>query len=149
MTVRCRRECDDIPAKRKMQNDKIRMKVQFAVLLIVFSVFIRDYGETVEAIVCIRHGERPRNQLGQLACRGLIRVLALLKVLLAKYGFHQFIFASNLSQKVKEYYYVGPLATIELIAIRCGFPFNIQFDYRRIEGLEQELCKKECRNSTV
>src|SRR5580704_17982046 len=67
-------------------------------------------GQTVETIVCIRHGEKPRGGLGQLTCRGLNRALALPKVLLAKYGKPNFVFAPNPAQKsdADSYYYVRP-----------------------------------------
>lgn len=82
-------------------------------------------GQIVETIVCIRHGEKSPDGLGQLTCRGLNRALALPKVLLGKFGSPQFVFAPNPTQKVDAksekagYYYVRPLATIEPTAIRC------------------------------
>ena len=112
-------------------------------------------GQSVETIVCIRHGEKPHGGLGQLTCRGLNRALALPKVLLGTYGVPQFIFAPNPTQKVDSkndqtgYYYVRPLATIEPTAIRCGLPVNTQFGYREIRGLEGELQKPEYRNATI
>ncbi|HEX3799945.1 MAG TPA: hypothetical protein VH413_14725 [Verrucomicrobiae bacterium] len=109
-------------------------------------------GPTVETLVCIRHGEKPRGGLGQLTCRGLNRALALPKVLLKKYGTPQFIFAPNTAQKVdgKEgYYYVRPLMTIEPTAIRCGLPVNTEFGYREIKGLEKELENPRYRSATV
>ena len=112
-------------------------------------------GQTVETIVCFRHGEKPRGGLGQLTCRGLNRALALPNVLLGKYGSPQFLFAPNPAQKVDgavgapDYYYVRPLATIEPTAIRCGLPVNTQFGFREIKGLEGELQKQEYRSATV
>ena len=108
-------------------------------------------GTTVETIVCIRHGEKPRGGLGQLNIRGLNRSLALPKVLLAKFGAPQFIFAPNPTQKVdgNKYYYVRPLATIEPTAIQCGLPVNTEFGYQDIRGLESELNKPEYQNATI
>lgn len=109
-------------------------------------------GQTVETIVCIRHGEKPPGGLGQLNCRGLNRALALPDVLLAKFGKPQFIFAPNPTEKVDGnggYYYVRPLMTIEPTAIRCGLPVNTQFGYTEIKGLERELGKPEYQNATV
>ncbi|HAO78623.1 MAG TPA: hypothetical protein DCQ92_06535 [Verrucomicrobia subdivision 3 bacterium] len=106
-------------------------------------------GQSVETIVCIRHGEIPTNQLGQLNGRGLNRALALPKVLLAKYGSPQFIFTCNPTQKLYGYYYVRPLATIEPTAIRCGLPVNTQFGFKEISGLETELQKEQYANATV
>jgi hypothetical protein len=106
---------------------------------------------TVETIVCVRHGEKPKGGLGQLTCRGLNRALALPDVLLAKYGAPQFVFAPDPTQKSDgdNYYYVRPLVTIEPTAIRCGLPINTEFGFREIQGLEQELQKPEYRGTTV
>lgn len=106
---------------------------------------------SVETIVCIRHGEKPKGGLGQLTCRGLNRALALPKVLLAKYGPPEFVFAPNPSQKseAKTYFYVRPLMTIEPTAIRCGLPVNTQFGYKDIKGLEEEVQKPDYQKATV
>lgn len=108
-------------------------------------------GQTVETIVCIRHGEKPRGGLGQLTCKGLNRALALPDILLSKYGTPQFIFAPNPTQKVDagRYYYVRPIATIEPTAIRCGLPIDTQFGYREIAGLENELEEPKYQNAVV
>ncbi len=143
------------------------MKIIVSLLLIAFACTTSADGQAssdvaagihdqgVETIVCIRHGEKPRRGLGQLTCRGLNRALALPKVLLAKYGAPQFIFAPNPTQKVDlsiskaGYYYVRPLATIEPTAIRCGLPVNTQYGFREIRGLERELQRPEYQDSTV
>jgi hypothetical protein len=106
---------------------------------------------TMQTLVCLRHGEKPKGGLGQLTCRGLNRALALPKVLLEKYGTPQFIFAPNPTQKVdgNKYNYVRPLATIEPTAIRCGLPVNTQFGYREIQGLENELQKTNYLGATI
>lgn len=109
-------------------------------------------GQNTETIVCIRHGEKPRDGLGQLTVRGLNRSLALPKVLLSKYGKPQYIFAPNPTEKVDGkpgYYYVRPLATIEPTAIECGLPVNTQFGYKEIGDLENELNKTNYQNATV
>jgi len=105
----------------------------------------------VQTLVCIRHGEKPKDGLGQLTCRGLNRALALPKVLLEKYGPPQFIFAPNPTQKVdgNKYNYVRPLMTIEPTAIRCGLPVNAQFGYRDIQSLESELQKTNYLSATI
>jgi hypothetical protein len=106
---------------------------------------------SVETIVCVRHGEKPHGGLGQLTCRGLNRALALPKVLLAKYGQPQFIFAPNPMHKVdgNRYYYVRPLTTIEPTAIRCGLPVNTAYGYDEIDGLEAELAKPKYEKSII
>jgi hypothetical protein len=107
--------------------------------------------QTVETIVCIRHGEKPKGGLGQLTVRGLNRALALPDLLLNKYGKPQFIFAPNPTQKVdgNKYYYVRPIATIEPTAIRCGLPLDTEFGYQEIKGLEHELEKPEYQNALI
>ena len=109
--------------------------------------------QTVETIVCIRHGEKPPDGLGQLTCRGLNRALALPDVLLKKFGAPGFIFAPNPTEKVHDkggtYNYVRPLATIEPTAIRCGLPVNTEFGFTDIRGLENELNKPQYKNATI
>jgi hypothetical protein len=109
-------------------------------------------GQSVETLICIRHGEKPPGSLGQLSCRGLNRALALPDVLLKKYGQPKFIYAPNPTQKidgVPGYYYVRPLMTIEPTAIRCGLPVNTGFGYLQIHELEQELQKPPYQNAMV
>ena len=145
-----------------MEQIKI-MKIHFITLLIASAVCVRVEAQTnsisstmisnqtVEILVCIRHGEKPKGGLGQLTCRGLNRALALPDVLLAKYGTPQFVFAPNPTQKVDgdKYYYVRPLVTIEPTAIRCGLPVNTQFGFREIKNLENELAKTNYQGATV
>lgn len=107
---------------------------------------------SVETIVCIRHGEKPKGGLGQLDCKGLNRALALPKVLLGKYGAPQFIFAPSTSVKVdsgKKYNYLRPLVTIEPTAIRCGLPVNTKYDFTDVKGLAEELEGPAYTNATV
>src|SRR5277367_2905528 len=143
------------------------MKPLLTTLLIGFTVCVRVHGQTnsppptessnqtVETIVCLRHGEKPAGALGQLSCRGLNRALALPKVLLAKYGTPQFIFAPNPTDKVDEkenpsgYFYVRPLATIEPTAIRCGLPVNTEFGFSQIDRLEHQLEKPSYYGATI
>ncbi len=140
------------------------MKIQLAILLFGLGVFScvdgqtnavlpsGASGQTVETLVCIRHGEKPPSGLGQLTCRGLNRALALPKVLLAKYGAPQFVFAPNPAERVDGhggYYYVRPLMTIEPTAIRCGLPVNTQFGFREIQNFEYEVQKPEYHKATI
>ena len=139
------------------------MKIQIILFLIAGSVCLRVEAQTnsilspetstptVQTLVCLRHGEKPKGGLGQLTRRGLNRALALPKVLLEKYGKPQFVFAPDPIQKVDDnkYYYVRPLATIEPTAIRCGLPVNTQFGFREIKGLENELQKTNYLGATV
>jgi hypothetical protein len=133
------------------------VKIHPVLILIVCAVCLHveaqtNSAPTVETLVCIRHGEKPKGGLGQLTCRGLNRALALPKVLLEKYGAPKFVFAPNPTQKVDGnpgYYYIRPLMTIEPTAIRCGLPVNTQFGYREIKGLEDELAKTNYQNAVV
>ena|ERR1017187_9683747 len=147
--------------------DETIMKTLRTVFLIGFMVCVRVDGQTnailpsgastqtVETIVCIRHGEKPPGALGQLNCRGLNRALALPAVLLGKYGSPQFIFAPNPTDRVDQkensvgYFYVRPIATIEPTAIRCGLPVNTQFGFSEIDGLERELGKPAYYSATI
>lgn len=107
----------------------------------------------VETIVCVRHGEKPPQGLGQLTPQGLQRALALPDVLLRKFGTPQYIFAPDPAQTVNEdngvYSYVRPLATIEPTAIRCGLPVNTQFGAKDIAALEDKLRQPEYANAVV
>jgi hypothetical protein len=107
----------------------------------------------VETLVCIRHGEKPLEGLGQLTCQGLNRALALPRVLLAKFGAPQFVFAPNPAQMLYEYTnaycYVRPLATIEPTAIYCGLPVNTLFGFSQISELEAELEQEAYQNATI
>jgi hypothetical protein len=127
------------------------MKLLLCLLLMGSMICARADGPAVETIVCLRHGEKPSGGLGQLTCRGLNRALALPKVLLAKYGTPNFVFAPNPTQKsdMDRYNYVRPLMTIEPTAIRCGLPVNTQFGYKEIKGLENELQKPKYQKATI
>ncbi|MGA2866939.1 MAG: histidine phosphatase family protein [Verrucomicrobiota bacterium] len=135
------------------------MKILLIMLYIGFALSVRVYGQTnpvppaVETLICIRHGEKPATGLGQLTCQGLNRALALPKVLLAKYGTPQFLFAPDPTQTITEYagayYYVRPLTTIEPTAIYCGLPVNTQFGYTQITELQGELQKDAYQNATI
>jgi len=102
-----------------------------------------DPDVAVERIVCIRHGEKPAKDLGQLDCQGLNRALALPNVLISHYGKADFIFAPLTSLRTKKnapsYSYIRPLMTIEPTAIRLGLPVDARFAFDDLEGLTGEL----------
>jgi len=106
---------------------------------------------TIETLVCIRHGEKPKGGLGQLTCRGLNRALALPDVLLGKFGKPEFVFAPNPTEKAdkNQFYYIRPLMTIEPTAIRCGLPVNTEFGFRQIKELQAELQQPKYQGATV
>lgn len=105
----------------------------------------------VETIVGIRHGEKPAgNSLGQLTCRGLNRALALPKVLTARYGRPNFIFAPD--PAVTSYppdSYVRPLMTIEPTAIWLTMPVNAQIGAHDIQLLQQVMTGPAYQDSLI
>jgi hypothetical protein len=94
-------------------------------------------------IVIVRHGEKPALGLGQLSCKGLNRSLALVSVILNKYGRPLVIYAPNPAVKKLDkgvsYAYIRPLATIEPLAIRVGLPVNIDWGMTDISQLTDNL----------
>ena len=104
----------------------------------------------VETIVGIRHGETPSGDLGQLSCRGFNRALALPKVLTAKYGTPNFIFAPNPAMKMHSpYSYVRALATIEPTAIALTMPVNTQIGRYDFPLLQQVLTSPDYEDYLV
>ena len=96
-----------------------------------------------ETIVFMRHGEKPPQGLGQLDCQGLNRSLALPRVLVAKFGRPDEIFAPDPGQEMVDngiaYNYIRPLATIEPTAIQLGMPVHTQLGATQIGALEATL----------
>lgn len=107
----------------------------------------------VETIVLVRHGEKPDGGLGQLACQGLNRALALPNVIQSMFGKPDAIFAPDPAHSkpdhLKSYDYVRPLATIEPTAIRFGLPVNAQFGWDDEKGLVAALEGRDYRNALV
>ncbi len=91
----------------------------------------------------MRHGEKPEAGLGQLACRGLARAIALPDVIIAKFGTPQLLLAPNPSKRKddlgKPYDYIRPLATIEPLAVRVGLPVDVQYGFTDIAGAARVL----------
>lgn len=112
----------------------------------------RSNGET---IVMIRHGEKPPRGLGQLACKGLNRALALPVLLIRRYGKPDVLYAPNPAMQIQEYpggptySYVRPLATIEPTAIRLGMPVNTQIGFDQIAALQQALLQPAYAHSLI
>ncbi|MBS0456077.1 MAG: hypothetical protein JSS44_01930 [Proteobacteria bacterium] len=106
-----------------------------------------------QTIVMVRHGEKPAAGLGQLACQGLNRALALPQVIHDRFGKPDAIFAPSPAQSKRDhgivYDYVRPLATIEPTAIRFGLPVNTQFGYAQTQALVTQLEKPRYRTSLV
>lgn len=97
----------------------------------------------VQRIVIVRHGEKPEAGLGQLACRGLARSIALPDVIIAKFGAPKFLFAPNPVKRKPDhghlYDYIRPLATIEPLAIRAGLPVDLSFGFEETAKLARTL----------
>jgi hypothetical protein len=112
-----------------------------------------DGDVALERIVCIRHGEKPAKDLGQLDCQGLNRALALPEVLVSHYGKADFIFAPLTSLRTKKnapsYSYIRPLMTIEPTAIRLGLPVDARFAFDDVDGLTGELVAPTYRRALV
>jgi hypothetical protein len=105
-----------------------------------------------ETIVFIRHGEKPADDKGQLTCQGLNRALALPKVLFAKFGRPDFIFApltAPTDWHGRFYCYIRPLMTIEPTAIMAGLPVDTRFPAPDIGGLQKELTASPYRSALV
>jgi hypothetical protein len=109
--------------------------------------------DTVETIVMVRHGEKPAAGLGQLSCQGLNRSLALPRVIEAKYGKPDFIFAPDPAKQKKDsgtqYDYVRPLATIEPTAIYFGLPVNASIGFSRTDDLRAALLAPTYKSSLI
>jgi broad specificity phosphatase PhoE len=106
-----------------------------------------------QTLVFLRHGEKPAAGLGQLSCQGLQRALALPKVLSAKFGVPQAIFASDpgalKDDRGRRFNYVRPLATIEPTAIRLGLPVDTRYGFEDTEGLLTALQNPALKSATV
>lgn len=113
----------------------------------------RAADDKVETIVMVRHGEKPERGLGQLTCEGLNRALALPRVIEAKYGKPDAIFAPDPAQQKADrgtkYDYVRPLATIEPTAIYFGLPVNASIGFADIDGLRAALLSPTYRSSRI
>jgi hypothetical protein len=106
-----------------------------------------------ERIVFVRHGEKPREGLGQLSCRGLNRALALPAFIAAHFGKPDAIFAPNPADQKKDdgklYDYVRPLVTVEPTAITFGLPVHADIGFADVVGLRKALEAPEYRDALV
>ena len=106
-----------------------------------------------ETIVFLRHGEKPSGGYGQLTCQGFNRSLDLPKVLTARFGRPNVLYAPSPAVKVADsagsFYYVRPLATIEPTAIRAAKSVNTKYGFTEITGLQSLLIQSTKANSTI
>lgn len=123
------------------------------ILAALFALAHVALASDTQTIVMVRHGEKPADGLGQLACKGLNRSLALPKIIHDLFGKPDAIFAPDPAQSkpdhVIAYDYVRPLATIEPTAIRFGLPVNTQFGYAQTPALVAQLEKPRYRQAVV
>ena len=107
------------------------------------AVVAQQPAATTERIVIMRHGEKPEAGLGQLACRGLARAIALPDVIVAKFGAPNYLFAPNPSRRKPDrgtpYDYIRPLATLEPMAIKLGLPVDVQHGFDRPKRIVREV----------
>jgi hypothetical protein len=106
-----------------------------------------------ETIVFLRHGEKPAGGLGQITPQGFNRAIALAKVLPAKFGKPDYLFAPDPGPKVTDagepYNYIRPLATIEPTAIALGLPVQTPCGFLEIGKLEAELTDPKYASATI
>jgi hypothetical protein len=69
-------------------------RIILCLVLLIFTTVVRAKAD-VQTIVFVRHGEKPKQGLGQFNCRGLNRALALPKVIANTFGSPNFIFVPN------------------------------------------------------
>jgi hypothetical protein len=132
-------------------NNLNRAGLAVLVLLLFLSAHLLMAQET---IVAIRHAEKPRGGMGQLTCRGLNRAMALPKILIARFGKPDAIYAPDPAVQVNDgsnnrYSYVRPLITIEPTAIALGMPVNAQIGFTDIAKLQAELRVPANRNALI
>ncbi|WP_277185317.1 histidine phosphatase family protein [Caballeronia sp. BR00000012568055] len=112
-----------------------------------------DDAKTTETIVMVRHGEKPADGLGQLNCQGLNRSLALPRVIEAKFGRPDAIFAPDPARQKDDrgtkYDYVRPLATIEPTAIYFGMPVDASIGFKDIDKLVDTVLASRYKNELV
>jgi hypothetical protein len=137
-----------------LQPGFVRACCALAAMSLVAPMLVRaTESPATETIVLVRHGEKPSDGLGQLACQGLNRALALPKVIHALFGKPDFIFAPDPAKSKpdhwKSYDYVRPLATIEPTAIWFGLPVDTQIGWSDNKGLAAALEGRAYRNAFV
>jgi len=111
---------------------------------------------SIETLVFVRHGEKPKSGLGLLTCKGLNRSLKLPQFFAANFPPPDYIFAPDPSVKVTEihgdgqrYDYVRPLLTIGPTAVRTGVPVNTQLPFNDPGLLADTLMDPKYRGATV
>jgi hypothetical protein len=121
-----------------------------AALLVLCALPIASaYAVGKETIVFVRHGEKPKEEFGQINCQGLNRALALPAVIRKSFGNPDAVFAPNPSDDREDFDYLRPLATIEPTAIALGKPVNTRIAFYDTNGLVKALNDPSRRDSLV
>ena len=112
--------------------------------------------ESLQTLVFIRHGEKPKANLGQLDCRGFNRSLKLPAYFRANFPPPDAIFAPlpaprrhKKHGRTSHYDYIRPLATIEPTAIAFGLPLNVEIPQNRPRQLITALLNRRYKNSVI
>src|ERR1700729_987056 len=134
--------------------DPVSKPARFLLSAVCLLLSIGCCAQAQEKIVAIRHAEKPPTSVGQLTCKGLNRALALPKVLIARYGKPDRIYAPDPGTRIGQlgnlsYSYVRPLMTIEPIAIQLGLPVNALIGFKNVRQLRKELLVPENANSVI
>ena len=113
-------------------------------------------GRSMQALVLVRHAEKPTEGLGLLTCKGLNRALLLPDFFTSNFERPDHIFAPNPAVKVTEihgngqrYDYVRPLLTIGPTAVRFGVPINTQLPFNDPGLLADTLLDPQYHSDTI
>ena len=135
------------------------LRLSIASLLMCVSFQLAQNSEATESLqtlVFIRHGEKPKANLGQLDCRGFNRSLKLPAYFRANFPPPDAIFAPlpaprryKKHGKTTHYDYIRPLATIEPTAVAFGLPLNVEIPQNRPRQLITALLNRKYRDSVI
>ena len=136
------------------------------IVIIIIGCFKKERinKKNVQTIVIIRHAEKPKNDLGQLNCKGLNRALALPKYFKNNFPKPDYVFAPKPITRNKPntppFYYIRPLMTIEPTAILFNRPVDITIPAvnprlsqdiidKGTDKIADELLKQKYRNAVI
>lgn len=118
-------------------------------ILVAFLLLFSLMASAAETIVIVRHGEKPKTDLGQLSCQGLNRSLMLPAYFHRTFPKPNFIFAPNPGVTNAGYNYVRPLATIEPTAIALTMPVNTMIGFNDPQKLVSTLLQKKYHDQVI
>lgn len=128
------------------------MKKLFFVCLLFFCtqatayIFKSNDDTGIQTIVIFRHGEKPLLDMGQMVCKGLNRSLKLPRVLHAKFGRPDFLFAPKPIWN-NYFYYVRAFVTLQPTAIQYDLTVNTNFYFNDLDSFANELLSPKYHNS--